>query len=414
MDESVLEAGAWPVRTAAGAGSLLAAGIVALIAARRAALGRRRRPGQPTPMPTGQAADVERALRVVADPFGVEAVDAALRALARDCARAGRALPILRWARLSAGQLDLHLAEPAPLPAPWTGTADTLTWTLHVEHTADLDPAALASVPAPYPALVTLGHDLDDGHILIDLEHVGALAVAGKPERARQVLAALAVELATSGWADDLRVTTVLDNVGLEDALQTGRIRYQPSVGYLLDDLTTRAADDRSALAAAGAPDLPHARVSGAAPDAWTPEVLLLACAMTARHRNLLTALVDERPRVAVAAVTTEDQIGEWALTLADEDDVAVLEPLALRLRPQRLDPVVYDHILELTRPTTAEHADTLDPGTDAPGDEARRGRLACGRRPGEPCPPPLSSAFAPSPRATGKGRGELVKVRRP
>jgi len=340
--DETIEAGAWPVRTATGAGSLLAAGLVALIAARRAALARRRRPGQPTPMPTGEAADVERALRVAADPLGVEAVDTALRSLARDRARTGHPLPILRWARLSPAQLDLHLAEPATLPAPWTGTTDALTWTLHVEDTADLDPAALATVPAPYPALVTLGHDLHDGHILIDLEYVGALTVTGPAERTRQVLAALAVELATSGWADDLHVTTVLDHVGLEEALRTGRITYQPSIGYLLDDLTDRAAADRTALAAAGVTGLPEARVSRAAPDAWTPDVLLVTCALTSRHRNLLTALVEEQPRVAIAAVTTDDPITPWVLHLDDaESDSAVLEPLALRLHPQHLNPVV-------------------------------------------------------------------------
>lgn len=358
--DEVVEAGAWPVRTAAGAGSLLAAGLVALIAARRAALARRRRPGQPTPMPTGEAADVEHALRVAADPLGVEAVDTALRSLARDRARAGQPLPILRWARLAPAQLDLHLAEPATLPAPWTGTTDALTWSLHVEDTTDLDPAALATVPAPYPALVTLGHDLHDGHILIDLEHVGALTVTGPADRTRQVLAALAVELATSGWADDLHVTTVLDHVGLEEALRTGRITYQPSIGYLLDDLTERAAADRAALAAAGVTGLPEARITRAAPDAWTPDVLLVTCALTARHRNLLSALVEEQPRVAIAAVTTDDPITPWVLTLDDTDPgTAVLEPLALRLRPQHLDPVVYDHLLHLARPVPADPAGT-------------------------------------------------------
>ena len=90
------------VRTATGTGALLAASLVVLLGARRARQRHRRRPGQRIPMPTGGAAETEAALRAVADPAGLAHVDLALRHLAAEHRSAGRALPGLRAARLTA------------------------------------------------------------------------------------------------------------------------------------------------------------------------------------------------------------------------------------------------------------------------------------------------------------------------
>lgn len=352
----------WPVRTGYGVGALLAAGVLTLITTRRRAQQLRRQPGHQLPMPDGTAADVEQELRATADGLSVESVDIALRTLAQDCAVTGAALPVVRAGRLTAEQFDLYLAAPATLPSPWTGTADATVWTLELENTAALQHLDVSGIPAPYPALVTIGHDEEDGHVFLDLEYVGALGIAGSHERTREILAALAIELATSSWADDLQVTIVGAYPELEDALQTGRIRYLPSVGRILDDLTARADQDRAAMAAEHTPDLQHARVTGAVPDAWAPEIVLLAGSITARQRNQLENLVDELPRVALAAITSGVSVGEWALDLdgGDRDDQAVLSPIGLQIRPQRIPAEQYGHILEMAALT----------GTDDPADE--------------------------------------------
>ena len=347
----------WPVRTAYGVGALLAAGVLSLIATRRRAQQRRRRPGHQLPMPEGRPADIEQELRATADTLSVESVDVALRALARECATQGTALPVVRAGRLTADQFDLYLAEPATLPAPWSGTADATVWTLELEASTALEDVDVSEIPAPYPALVTIGHDEEDGHVFLDLEYLGALGVAGDPSRTREILAALAIELATSTWADDLQVTIVGAYPELEDALQTGRIRYLPSVGRILDDLAARAEQDRAAFEDAHTPDLQHARVTGAAPDSWTPEIVLLAGAITHRQRNQLEALVDELPRVALAAITSGVSVGEWALdlTAGDTDDQAILSPIGLQIRPQRIPAEQYGHILELASLTDVD-----------------------------------------------------------
>ena len=347
-----------PVATTAGVGTLLAAGVISLVAYRRRQQQRTRRPGRRVPMPTGQAAHTEQQLRATADPLSVETVDAALRGLARSCAETGQPLPAVRAARLTGEQFDLYLDEPATLPSPWTGTAEATVWTLLADHADQVD-TNLAGVPAPFPALVTIGHDLDNGHVFLDLEYLTSLGLTGSPELAAQILAALAIELATSQWADDLQVTIVGAYPELEDALQTGRIRYLPSVGRVLDDLAARAAEDQAALAAADVPDLNHARTSRKAPDAWTPEIVLIAGPLTERQRTQLEQLADTMPRVAIATVTTEHAAGEWELVLDDTGDTAVLEPIGLTLRPQRIDPDTYAHILEVVA-IASDDQDTL------------------------------------------------------
>ena len=337
---------------AAGVGTLLAAGVISLVAYRRRQQQRSRRPGRRLPMPTAAAAHTEQQLRATADPLSVETVDAALRGLARSCADTQRPLPTVRAARLTGDQFDLYLDEPTTLPAPWTGTADATVWTLLADHADQVD-TDLAGIPAPFPALVTIGHDLDDGHVFLDLEYLTSLGLTGSPDLAAQVLAALAIELATSQWADDLQVTIVGAYPELEDALQTGRIRYLPSVGRVLDELGARAADDRAALAEAGVPDLNHARTTRQAPDAWTPEIVLIAGTLTERQRTQLDQLADATPRIAIATITSDEPIGEWALVLDDAGDTAVLEPIGLTLRPQRIDPDSYAHILELVATAT-------------------------------------------------------------
>ncbi|GAA4757648.1 hypothetical protein GCM10023328_46930 [Modestobacter marinus] len=366
----------YPVRTVAGVGSLLAAGVLGLIAVRRGAQQRRRQPGQTIPLPTGAAAAVEQELRATADPLSVETVDLALRSLAQDCTTSGRPLPAVRAARLTATQFDLYLAEPAQLPGPWDGTIDATVWTLPVDAAASLDAALVAGVPAPFPSLVTIGHDEEGGHVLLDLEFLGALGIRGGEEETREVLAAIAIELATSRWADDLQITVVGAYPELEDTLQTGRIRYLPAAGRILDELTERAARDRQALLA-GAGDLANARVAADGADLWTPEIVLLTGEVTDTQRAQLEHLIDQLPRVAVAAVTAGPPVhGGWGLRI--EKDTAVLEPIGLQVTPQRLEDATYLQLLEVVsltdeqpegkpatapEPTLADVPDVAEPG---------------------------------------------------
>ncbi len=337
------------IRTATGVGSLLAAGVLGLLAVRRRNQQRHRAPGAAIAMPSGPVADTEHELRAIAAPLDITVVDLALRTLAHHCRATDQPLPYVRAARLTRDQFELYLGEPAQLPAPWAGTTDATVWTLpnDIDDTDLITDEQADTIAAPYPSLVTIGHDLDGAHVFLDLEEAGALALTGTRTDTTEVITALALELATSQWADDLQVTVVGACPDLEAALRTGRVRHLPDTGSVLADLNRRAALDRDTLTVVGSPDLHHTRPEGSAPGIAIPEIVLIAGDIDTEQRAALDTLLDALPRVAVAAVTHGAPVGEWSLTLSDTDDTAVLDPIGLTLRPQRVDARTYAHLIE-------------------------------------------------------------------
>jgi len=316
---------------------------------------RRRRPGERIAMPPPDLQPVEFELRMVEDPTGLARVDQALRSLSVLLAELDQPLPALRVARLVDEDLELYLDGTTVLPAPFLATGDPTIWTLPADAPL-LSVAELDQVAAPYPSLITLGHDLDDAHVLLDLEHAAALAVDGDPTASVAVLAAIAAELATSHWADDLQVTVVGCLAQLPDAIGTGRVRHVETLAQVLPALERRAATIREFMADSGLPDLQHARsAANQRPHsgAWYPEILLLGGPVDPTERTRLEDLLQDLPRVSLAAVTAADSTpAEWTLTLDPTDDgpdgVAVLRPLNFALRPQRLSAADLDQLLGL------------------------------------------------------------------
>ena len=352
---------AWPVRTVYGLGAVAATGLLALLLTRRRAQQRRRAPGQVLPATSPAAKRAEADLAVVADALSVTSVDRALRALSAHCAAAGAPLPRVRYARLGATTFTLHLAHPATLPQPWSGTVDASTWTLHTDDTAP-DDDLHAGASAPYPTLVTIGHDVDGAHLMLDLEYAGVLDLRGPAGQVHEVAAALAVELATSTWAEQAQITLVGAMPELVDALDTGRLRYLPTPARLLDDLAERARAERAMLAGHGG-DLAHARPHPAQAERWAPEVLLIATELTEDQRERLHAIIDTEPALAIAAITSNAGQGAWALHIEptssghDSDSRAVLAPLGIAVAPQRLPAPAYG---DLVAAATLTHPDEL------------------------------------------------------
>lgn len=343
-------------RTAGGVGVVLAAGLIGVLALRRARRQRRRRAGQRLVPDAAAERSTEVELRHVADPPGIEFVDGALRALAAQLHELGRPLPRLRAGRLTDSALELYLEVAAELPAPFVDLADGRAWRLplHAEGWA----GRAADQPAPYPSLVTIGHDSENALLLVDLEGVGSLAVDGPAEVTQAVLTAVAAEFATSPWADDIRVTVVgADPWADFETLETGRFRRVSDVERLLDELAVRARDDRRLLSEAGAGSLAAARLAQVAEATWTPEIILVADPLSPPQLRRLEALIDEAPRVAVAAMIRGQQHGRaWALRVSGTvgDPSGVLEPLGMTIRPQLFDHATHAHVTSLLR--TSDH----------------------------------------------------------
>lgn len=363
------------VRTASGVGGLLAAGLLTLVAVKRRRARKGRVPGETVvvPGPETPAGALERDLHTVEDPFGRDQVDRALRSLAKWHRERDLPLPGVRVARLKSGEfVELYLDRAADLPEPWASTTDRFVWQLaagdadaasQVSSTvARQDPPveAQADGEAPYPALVTVGHDDEDAHLMLDLENLACLDIRGTDAAAQATLAALAIELATSLWADDLQVTVVGALGELPGVVDTGRVRHVSSLAGILRELEARADDVDRTLAQVGAASVADARGRGLATDAWTPEILLVGERLGPVERTTLEGLVERVPGVGIAAVTSSAEVGDWALDLTGEltnGDTArgILMPAYIAVRPQQLDAATYAQALALlAEPETA------------------------------------------------------------
>ena len=352
-DEASEDEAGVPVLAVAGVGAIVAAGLVGLLRTRRTWQRARRKPGQRVPEADDASVALEESMTTGADLAGVDLVDSALRGLLTWCGSGGNdgVLPVIQFARLTEVGVELYLADPAQLPEPWVALHGTTAWSLarDAEGFAGFNDGGMA----PYPALVYLGDDDEGGEILVDLEYLGTLDLQGPSEQTERMLAALTAGLATSQWADHVDVTIVGTHPGLERELRTGRVRYLPEVGDLLSDLAIRAREDAAAWSELEVGDVTEARVQkqDEASGLVVPEIVLLAVEVTPEQREQLASLLEDLPRVAVAAVTTESGVGQWRLRPDSEDEegrIWVLEPVGVRLNPARLDDETYARILEL------------------------------------------------------------------
>ena len=278
------------------------------------------------------------ALRQAEQPLTVAHLDRALRTLSAGVAAQDGELPLITAVRLDDDRLDLRLLQPHTNPPKPFTTSDGTVWTLTADRSELLLDAALANqVPAPYPALVTVGQDDDGAHILVDLETIAALTLTtSSPDEAAGILAALAFELATSSWADDLTITLVGACPELPAALGVDRARHLDHIDELIDQLEADADESTNLLVEEGLTDAHQGRRRDDGADSWTPHIVLVGHELTAAMQERLGEVLARTPRVALAAVTAgTSQLTNWALTVSEGG--ADLEPLGLHLTPQRL-----------------------------------------------------------------------------
>jgi len=335
-----------------------------------------------------------------ADPQAVLHLDVMLRLLAVAAYQDQSVMPQVHAARLDADGIELYLAHPAVLPQPWRALTDdgigdevddrtgepavageaATTWGVSsteaaqlvravVEAEADADATGadaeaaadgayddlyaealpLRSVQAPYPTLASIGTDPDGAIVMLNLEELSSLAITGPTALAHQVLRAVAVELATSSWADDLHVTLVGDLAPeLPAALGSERLSHVDDVEHLLRALEQDAHDVNALMTQHQVPDLATARAHDLDVDAWTPQLLLLSQPLDSDQHRRLQALVHQRPGVGLAAITVQGEpLGEWVLGLHARTDDAELLPGPVPLVPTRLDDTAYAEILQ-------------------------------------------------------------------
>ncbi|MEU7205403.1 LysM peptidoglycan-binding domain-containing protein [Streptomyces sp. NPDC045470] len=354
-----------PAAVWAGAGALAAA-LIGTLATRRLLQQRRRRPGRRIPMPAGRAAATEQGLRAAQHPTGLDLLGTALRSLALHLSAAHRDLPALQAVVLHETKVELHLAEDTPPAKPFTAAPGRQDLWVCPASSPDLaDSEQLAAADAPYPALASLGWD-DDGHlVLIDLEHAGIVHLAGDATCARQVLQAIAVELASTPLSDHLEITALSDTVpGLEHAVpeRVARTRALPDATA---ELIAHTADQRRTLAAVGADSLRAARLTDDAAGAWTPHILLAADLPDGPDRTALIEALTEEPRTAGAVITAETTSDlpdtAWTLDCQGPEHPVTLPGSHLTIRLQGLSDDHFTDAVDLLT-LAASHTDVPAP----------------------------------------------------
>ncbi|MGW5847035.1 BTAD domain-containing putative transcriptional regulator [Streptomyces sp. NPDC055254] len=356
------------------ASPLLAAGLLA-------ALGRRRRTAlwqsamgavtgrgaTPPPVPTGEAANVQDALFVGADPAAVRRLDHSLRGLSEALAAASRPLPTVYAAWLAGGEIHLQLGdgEAAP-PAPWQQGQDHTVWRLDQ---ASAEAAPAGTTAAPYPGLVSLG-TLDGNRLLLNLESVpGMVSLTGADEDRAAVMSSIAAELATNGWSDRLTITLV--GFGEElTALAPSRLRHLPDIDELLPVMTAETRQRASALGAAGHDSVLTGRTGHAQENRWAPHLVLIAAEPTEAQAAELAALGAGASRLGIGyllGTPTKNLPGAvWELEMTS--DGRLLAPvLGLELRAQTLPRAQHEAVVQLFRDADGRAGQDPNPDPGAP-----------------------------------------------
>ncbi|MEV6653920.1 LysM peptidoglycan-binding domain-containing protein [Streptomyces sp. NPDC051219] len=341
-----------PAAVWAGAGALAAA-LVGTLATRRILQQRRRRPGLRIPMPAGRAAATEQGLRAAQHPTGFDLLGTALRSLALNLATAGRELPVIEAVVLHEAKVELHLAEDTPPMKPFTQTAGRQDLWVCPASSPDLaDEERLKDADAPYPALVSIGWDGTGHLVLVDLEHVGILNLAGDDDFARHVLQAIAVELASTPLPGHLEVTALDDTAPGLDAAAPERVVRIADIADAAAELASHTDDQRRALAAVGANSLRAARLMDDAAGAWTPHILLAESLPDGTDRTALFDSLTEEPRAAGAVITAsapaELPATAWTLECQGPDHTIALPGLNLPVKLQGLSDEHFADAIEL------------------------------------------------------------------
>jgi hypothetical protein len=344
---------------------LLAAGVLEALIAMRRRRARRRAVGAAVALPDAEAAGVEVAVRLGADPAGAEYLDRALRTLAAGLAEQDRPVPEIYAARLSSDALELLLAVPQQkAPAPFVAENSGARWVL------DRGGGTLPEVDAaaPLPGLVSIGGD-GHGRVFVDLEAAGgAICVEGDLSRARSVVAAAAVELITNRWADDVRVTLV----GFGSALapiSEDRLRCVDTVDEVMEGVTDRLSASRQELSGSGVDSVLTGRVKGLRHvSAVVPDFLVFA---SPPDPDRLTELQDW------AASSTRAPLGiliagavpsaRWRFSI-DESGVLGTGPLGVTVGAQALSARSYAALARLVQAEAASAAADQQPATTDAG----------------------------------------------
>ena len=303
-------------------GSVLGAGMLAALVLVRRQQWRVRRPGRTVAATPPLLIPIERAIVTAASPSAdeTERVDQVLRRVA-----ATDISPLhVAAVQLTAGDITVHLSEPATLPAPWCLTgeppgqqptpdspgegdgapaASGVVWTFPAEQepeAAGVDPKIVDAI-APYPTLVHVGSDADSAWLL-NLEQLGGLVLTGDRDRCLALARVLSAQMGVNAWAELVTVTML--GFG-QELVQTApsRLRYAPveQADAVLASATGSAVTTADYTDEQVGMPVVEARRTAANDEAWGVHVLVTAPPVTAQPTGPDSAGGEDGYRLQVA-----------------------------------------------------------------------------------------------------------------
>lgn len=387
---------------------VLSAGLLAALLQLRRVQERHRRPGRRIPLPTGDLADLEVALRSSSDPRATGIVDRAIRLFGRATAGADEA-PTVLGAVLGRDRFEFLLEAPTTAPSPFTNSTPD-RWSLdRNDRTVRRALLAAGEEASMLPSLVTIGED-DDGIVFLNLEAGGRIAIAGDESVATEIATAIALELSVASWVECCELYEV--GVGTGQA-NPNRCTTLDSLTGALPVIAGHHESMARQLAGSGLSSAAGARLRSPS-EQWACLVVVSNSPATKGEQCAIDRLEDPERHGIVVLVPGPSASARWQL-VAQEDGTVDLPMLSRRVKAQR---VPGGHLagigallgLAATRADVAPDAppyDAIDPaevpGGDShpeamapPGEQAEDCAAVEGNLQGEPKEPDASEDGAP------------------
>ncbi|MGO9295729.1 MAG: BTAD domain-containing putative transcriptional regulator [Streptosporangiaceae bacterium] len=380
------------------AAGMLAGGAVVTLARMRHRQRQSRRRGRRIPLPaSAPVQQAEQRLQAQPDVQPAPTLRAALSSLGASLMTAGQPLPEIIAIRVFPGGMDVLLASPAsdPPPEPFTvpGGYQGMTWRLSLP--PGEPPPRLSPGPGDLlPGLFTAGA-VQDGYLLLDLEHLRVTTVEGPADLTGRLLATAVAELALTemtGWYD-------LILVGFEEFAEVSqRTTECGNLDEALDLLAARAVALRRRLDGEAQADIRQHRLAAPEDEDWALTLLVSRIAPTPGQFSLLLDLCAEPAGLAAlvpggapvpSGHSTPASIEVTAAPQEPGGMTATVWPLGLEVWPQPLSEADYAALGSLFATASLDAdvaADEPPYGSDWPpwpGSETDGGQAGSAQAPG-------------------------------
>jgi DNA-binding SARP family transcriptional activator len=297
-------------------GSVVGAGVVSILDRMRRAQQRHREQGGLIKLPDRSGTDIERRLRSGDGVQITTALDSALRLADQLWHDAPGDIPVVTGARILDETIELVVdgLDPNLRLPPYLSRGDDGDSVVFDRAAADRWTASSRTSRhrrSPAPLLVTVGRGPADT-VMVNLESLGSMVIEGDPVECDAVIRSLALESATSHWADQFDLVVVGFGSELERFVRVTRAMDPVA---LVHSLCRRRLLAHQELAASGYRSFAEARGATGA-ERWDP--LLVICGPSldpSEAAEVVDAAADPEVGMAVVAVGPDAQ-GSHRLSL--------------------------------------------------------------------------------------------------